>query len=147
MINDRIERRPTHLNYVPRNGTRLNGSPVAVRVVNGNGRSNGNGSAPAKPDRYKSYALNNYRDLPQVQKYLTEEQRFAIEVVARVLPFKTNSYVVNELINWEDVPNDPIFVLNFPLPDMLLPHHFDKMAALVRRGAEKHESSGEQQSR
>ena len=123
------------MNYAPQNGSRFNGSLAAVQVLNGNG----NGSAPAPAGRYKSYALHNFRELPQVRKYLTEEQRFAIEVVARVLPFKTNSYVVDELIDWSDVPNDPIYVLNFPQRDMLLPHHFDQMAALIRRGAEKHE--------
>jgi KamA family protein len=90
-----------------------------------------------RAERYKSFALHNFRELPQVQKYLTEEQRFAIEVVARVLPFKTNNYVVNELIDWESVPNDPIFVLNFPQKEMLAPHHFEQMAALVRRTAPK----------
>ncbi|MCH7835628.1 MAG: lysine 2,3-aminomutase [Chloroflexi bacterium] len=88
------------------------------------------------PPGYRSYALNNYRELPQVAR-LSDEAQFAIEVVSRVLPFKTNSYVVDELIDWDDVPNDPIFVLNFPQRDMLLPHHFEEMAALVRRGADK----------
>jgi KamA family protein len=89
-------------------------------------------------ERYKAYTLHNYRELPQVQR-LSEDQRFAIEVVARVLPFKTNSYVIENLIDWERVPDDPIFVLNFPQRDMLRPDHFEEMAALVRRGAEKHE--------
>jgi KamA family protein len=96
----------------------------------------------AVPDgdyRYKAYTLSNFRELPQVQQFLTEEQRFDIEVVARVLPFKTNSYVVRELIRWDDVPNDPMFVLNFPQRDMLLPHHFEEMAALVRRDAPREE--------
>ncbi len=88
------------------------------------------------PPGYRSYAFNNYRELPQVAR-LSDEAQFAIEVVGRVLPFKTNSYVVDELIDWDDVPNDPIFVLNFPQRDMLLPRHFEEMAALVRRGADK----------
>jgi len=88
--------------------------------------------------KYRSYTLHNFRQLPQVQR-LSEKEQFAIEVVANVLPFKTNSYVVDELINWDDVPNDPIYVLNFPQKDMLLPRHYKEMAALVRRGADKSE--------
>jgi KamA family protein len=88
------------------------------------------------PLRYQAYTLQNFRELPQVRR-LSDEEIEAIEVVGRVLPFKTNSYVVNELINWDDVPNDPIYVLNFPRRDMLRPDHFEEMAALVRGGAKK----------
>jgi KamA family protein len=87
---------------------------------------------------YRAYGLHNFRDLPQIQ-LLSPEQQFAVEVVAQVLPFKTNSYVVEQLINWDDVPQDPIFLLNFPQREMLLPHHFEEVAALLRRGAEKQE--------
>ncbi len=88
--------------------------------------------------QYRSYTLHNFRQLPQVQR-LSKKDQFAIEVVANVLPFKTNSYVVDELINWDDVPNDPIYILNFPQKDMLLPRDYKEMAALVRRGADKSE--------
>jgi len=87
---------------------------------------------------YKSYTLSNYRKIEQISR-LSEEQKFAIDVVARVLPFKTNNYVVNELIDWDNVPDDPVFILNFPQKGMLLPHHFDQMAKLVRNGAAKTE--------
>lgn len=90
------------------------------------------------PPRYYAYTLNNLRELPQLQR-LSPQERFAIEVVAQVLPFKTNSYVVEELIDWDDVPNDPVFVLNFPQREMLLPRHFQEMAALLRREAERGE--------
>jgi len=88
--------------------------------------------------RYRSYRVRNFRDLPQLQ-LLSPEEQFAIEVVAQVLPFKTNSYVVEELINWDDVPQDPLFVLNFPQREMLLPHHFKEIADLLRSGADKSE--------
>jgi KamA family protein len=93
-------------------------------------------SAPSGVSRYQSYTLKNFRELPQVRR-LSEDQQFAIDVVGRVLPFKTNRYVVEELINWDDVPRDPIFVLNFPQREMLEPRHFDEMAALLRGGAGK----------
>ncbi|MDR1437316.1 MAG: lysine 2,3-aminomutase [Candidatus Symbiothrix sp.] len=47
-----------------------------------------------------------------------------IEVVGRVLPFKTNNYVVNELIDWENVETDPLFTLNFPRNEMLEKKHY-----------------------
>jgi len=88
--------------------------------------------------KYRAYRVHNFRDLPQLQ-LLSSEEQFAIEVVAQVLPFKTNSYVVQELINWDDVPQDPLFVLNFPQREMLLPHHFQEVADLLRSGADKSE--------
>ena len=85
--------------------------------------------------KYKPYGLKNYKQIPQITK-LTDEQIFDIEVVARVLPFRTNNYVIDELINWNTIPNDPIFVLNFPQKDMLRKHHYDRIAALLHSGAE-----------
>jgi len=41
------------------------------------------------------------------------------ECLAEVLPFRSNNYVVEELIDWRKVPNDPIFQLVFPQPGML----------------------------
>ena len=91
-----------------------------------------------KAKKYEAYTLKNYKKIPQI-KYLSQEQIFAIEVVGRVLPFKTNNYVVDELINWENVPNDPIFILNFPQKEMLKAEHFNKMAELIKNEADKNE--------
>lgn len=87
--------------------------------------------------KYKSYTKSNFRKIPQIQDNFTEEEMFEMEVVARVLPFKSNNYVVNELIDWSNPKEDPIFVLTFPQKDMLKPHHFDKMAKVMRSGASK----------
>ncbi len=90
------------------------------------------------PYPYKSFSLHNYHKIPQIEK-LTAEQKEAIEVVGRVLPFKTNTYVVNELINWDNIPDDPIFILNFPQKNMLVPAHYERMQQLLARNAEKKE--------
>jgi KamA family protein len=82
---------------------------------------------------YKSYGLQNFKQLPQIQK-LSKEQIFDIEVVSHVLPFKTNNYVVEELIDWHNIPDDPLFILNFPQRDMLKPHHFEEMSRCIRDG-------------
>jgi KamA family protein len=86
--------------------------------------------------RYRAYNLANFRSLPQVQA-LGEDRIFEMEVVAQVFPFKTNSYVVDELIDWDAVPDDPMFVLTFPQRDMLRPEDYDRIAELMRSGADK----------
>lgn len=62
-----------------------------------------------------------------------------MEVVGNVLPFKANNYVVEQLIDWNNVPNDSMFVLTFPQKGMLLPKHFDLMAQTLKSGADKNE--------
>jgi L-lysine 2,3-aminomutase len=42
-----------------------------------------------------------------------------LELITSVLPFKVNSYVVDHLIDWSAVPEDPIYQLTFPQPGML----------------------------
>ncbi len=68
-----------------------------------------------------------------------EQLRRDIEIVGRVLPFKTNNYVVDELIDWRNAATDPIFTLNFPRRGMLHRRHYDTIARLVDAGAPKAE--------
>lgn len=87
---------------------------------------------------YKAYSLINFREIPQISK-LSEEKQFEMEVVGNVLPFKTNNYVIEQLIDWNDIPHDPIFVLTFPQKDMLRPHHYEDMASALKQGLDKKE--------
>ena len=86
----------------------------------------------------KSYTLTNFRTIPEIEQ-MSEEAKFEMEVVGNVLPFKTNNYVVEQLIDWSNVPKDPMFVLTFPQKGMLIPEHYDKMAATLKSGADKKE--------
>ena len=86
--------------------------------------------------RIQTYTLTNFRNIPQIQK-LSEEQQFEMEVIANVLPFKANNYVIEQLIDWNNIPNDPIFVLTFPQKEMLLPTHYEQMASALKSGADK----------
>ena len=86
----------------------------------------------------KSYTLINFRTIPEIQQ-MSEEAQFEMEVVGNVLPFKTNNYVVEQLIDWNNIPNDPMYVLTFPQKGMLIPEHYDKMAHTLRSGADKKE--------
>ena len=90
-------------------------------------------SSPTTVHRYKAYSLPHLKTLPQLRR-LSEEQRFAMEVVANVFPFKSNNYVIDELINWDNVPDDPMFALTFPQRGMLSDEDFETMADVLRRG-------------
>jgi len=85
--------------------------------------------------QYKAYVLSNFRNIPQME-HLPEEMKFDIEVVGQVLPFKTNNFVIDHLIDWDRAPEDPLFILTFPQREMLLAHHYDEIAGLVKSGAD-----------
>ena len=84
---------------------------------------------------FRVYTLRNLDKIPQLRA-LSEQQRFAIRVVATVLPFRVNQYVIDHLIDWDDVPDDPMFRLVFPQPEMLAPEHYSRIAGLLRSGTD-----------
>ncbi len=88
--------------------------------------------------KYRSYSSHNFRQIPQIER-LTEEQKFVIQVVGTVLPFRTSNYVIDELINWDNFEKDPFYILTFPQRDMLSPRQFDRVASLIKREAPRHE--------
>ena len=87
-----------------------------------------------KERKMRFYGLRDIDNIPQLKK-LSAEDRFSIKVVAHVLPFRTNNYVIEELINWDNVPYDPIFQLTFMQKDMLLPEHFEMMEEVLKKNA------------
>ena len=88
--------------------------------------------------KLQSYSLHNYKNIPQISK-LSAEQLEAIEVVGHVLPFKTNNYVVDELINWDNLDQDPMFKLTFPQKGMLNEKHYQKMKSVLNQTDQKDE--------
>lgn len=80
--------------------------------------------------KFKPYTHHTISQAPQWGK-LTAEQRESVAVVSRVLPFRVNSYVMNELIDWDNVPDDSIYRLTFPHCDMLQPHEYEALRDLV----------------
>ncbi len=78
------------------------------------------------PKELKLYNARNLSEIPQF-KNLSEELKSGIDIVSHVLPFRTNNYVVEELIDWSNIPDDPIFQLTFPQKDMLMPLFFELM--------------------
>ncbi len=93
-------------------------------------------------NNYQPYSLRNFKQIPQME-LLSEEQRFEIEVVGTVLPFKTDNYVIDELIDWSNFEKDPFYVLNFPQREMLDEQSFNKVAAMLKKNASRKELQDE----
>lgn len=84
------------------------------------------------------FSAQTQRDLPELgRRYgIPAETLREMRVVSSVLPFRTNPYVTEQLIDWRRVPDDPIFQLVFPQREMLEPEDFDRVARLHDQNAD-----------
>ena len=73
---------------------------------------------PGTGRRFRAYTAKHLDMLTQ-RAGLPASTRLAVRAVATVLPFRTNTYVTEELIDWDLAPDDPMYRLVFPQPDML----------------------------
>ncbi|MCG6926859.1 MAG: lysine 2,3-aminomutase [Acidobacteria bacterium] len=86
----------------------------------------------ATPVKLKIYTRRDIDRIPELQG-LTHEQRHLMKAVSAVLPFRVNDYVLENLIDWSNIPDDPMFQLTFPQPGMLQDGHLERMLDLVKR--------------
>ena len=87
----------------------------------------------AIPERYKPYNRTSIQRSPQWNR-IPEDLRVAVDVVSHVLPFRTNQYVLDHLIDWDNIPDDPIFRLNFPHHTMLAEQDYRGLRELLATG-------------
>ena len=83
--------------------------------------------------RYRAINSAQLRQTPYWSK-LSRELQDAVEVVSTVLPFRTNEYVLANLIDWNAIPDDPIFRLVFPHRDMLAPAQYKSLRDHLNAG-------------
>lgn len=83
--------------------------------------------------RIITYNEKNFREI-EYMKALPESVKQEIEIVARVLPFKVNNYVVDYLIDWENYETDPIYILTFPNKHMLPAADYAAVKQAVEEG-------------
>ncbi len=84
--------------------------------------------------RFRAYNAKHLDALAQ-RAGLSASERLAIRAVGAVLPFRTNDYVIEHLIDWDAAPQDPIFRLVFPQADMLPGPDVRRVADLLSRSA------------
>jgi L-lysine 2,3-aminomutase len=84
--------------------------------------------------RFRAYTAKHLDMLTQ-RAGLPAHTRLAVRAVATVLPFRTNAYVAEELIDWDLAPDDPIYRLVFPQPDMLPQADVGRLSAALAAGA------------
>jgi KamA family protein len=92
--------------------------------------------------RFRAYTSKHLDELLQ-RAGLDEQERLRVRAVATVLPFRTNAYVVDELIDWSAAPDDPIYRLVFPQQDMLPATDVARLADLLKAEAPTAEVNAE----
>ncbi|WP_433333172.1 KamA family radical SAM protein [Spirillospora sp. CA-294931] len=100
-----------------------------------------NDAAPAVRSTGRKFRAFTAKHLDELtaRAGLSPRQRLATRAVATVLPFRTNSYVLDELIDWSAAPDDPIYRLVFPMEDMLPADDVATLSDLLAREAPKAE--------
>ncbi|MER6982901.1 KamA family radical SAM protein [Streptomyces carpinensis] len=79
--------------------------------------------------RFRAYGPRQLDEI--ADRYgLPTEVRETVRLVSLVLPFRVNEYVLSELIDWDRVPDDPMFQLVFPQRGMLSEQDERGLAAL-----------------
>jgi KamA family protein len=68
--------------------------------------------------KFISYDNERLHLVPHLEN-LSPKARDGLLRASAVFPVKLNNYVLDNLIDWSSVPNDPMFRLLFPQPDML----------------------------
>ena len=84
--------------------------------------------------RFRAYSAKHLDELT-ARAGLDDAARLAVRAVATVLPFRTNAYVVDELIDWDAAPDDPIYRLVFPQADMLPGADVQTISSLLAQDA------------
>ncbi|MFD6095165.1 KamA family radical SAM protein [Nocardiopsis flavescens] len=88
--------------------------------------------------RFRAYTTKHIDELT-ARAGLAADERLAVQAVATVLPFRVNAYVLDELIDWDAAPDDPIYRLVFPQADMLPQGDVARIADLIKAGAARKE--------
>jgi len=83
------------------------------------------------PATYRAYGPRNL-DRIAARYGLSDSVRATVERFSLVLPFRVNDYVLSELIDWSDIPADPVFQLVFPQPGMLPATHEAALEKVAR---------------
>lgn len=86
-------------------------------------------------DKFSVYTERQLHAIKQLDA-LSPEQRFAMQVVSKVLPFRVNRYVIEQLIDWDNIEQDPMFRLTFPQAEMLDSKDFNRLADMIKADAD-----------
>lgn len=83
--------------------------------------------------KYKSYNNLTFKKSDYYLK-LPDEEREVFDILSHIFHFKVNTYVLERLINWENVPHDPIYQLVFLRKEMLTADDYEQLKLMYQTG-------------
>ncbi|MBT2546211.1 lysine 2,3-aminomutase [Streptomyces sp. ISL-44] len=86
--------------------------------------------------RFRAYGPRQLDEIAD-RHGLPADIRETVRLVSMVLPFRVNEYVLSHLIDWDRIPDDPMFQLVFPQRGMLTEQNERDLAALSADPASK----------
>jgi KamA family protein len=98
----------------------------------GTGAASFGGEVPTS-ERYRAWGPPHL-DRIAAHYPLPADEVDTVRLHALVLPFRVNEYVLDHLIDWSAVPDDPVYQLVFPQPGMLSAADEAALRATVRDG-------------
>lgn len=84
-----------------------------------------------EPRKFNVFTHRQLAKIPQLSK-LGDDALFDMSVIANVLPFRVNEYVIDELIDWDNYENDSIFKLTFPQREMITESAFNRVSKAMK---------------
>lgn len=86
--------------------------------------------------RFRAYGPRQLDEIAD-RHGLPADIRETVRLVSMVLPFRVNEYVLSQLIDWDRIPDDPMFQLVFPQKGMLTEQNERDLATLSADPASK----------
>jgi len=88
--------------------------------------------------KFKTYSNNTFKNTDYYAN-LPIEAKVEFDVLSSVFHFKVNTYVLENLIDWKNVPNDPMYKLVFPRKEMLSTFDYEFLKTLFNEGLNTNE--------
>jgi len=83
--------------------------------------------------KFKNYNNNTFKKTTYYTN-LPIEAKEEFDILSSVFHFKVNNYVLENLIDWKNIPNDPMYRLVFPRKEMLSVMDYEFLEVLFRQG-------------
>jgi L-lysine 2,3-aminomutase len=84
--------------------------------------------------KYTAYSAKSFRN-SRYFNYLSEARQREFTITTQVLHFKVNNYVLDNLLDWDNLKQDPMFTLLFPQKSMMLAQDYQRIADSIHFNA------------
>ena len=85
--------------------------------------------------KFRAYNARSFKKTEYYQRLPIQEQEI-FDVLTSVFQFKANNYVLDHLIDWNNIPEDPMYKLVFPRKEMIGASDYEQLRLAYEFGLE-----------